>query len=433
MADAQPPAKRAACDRCRTQKLRCLRVPGHPQDACIRCVRSQMECISSSSKRPGRPRNSTNANRQVPVQPPKTSKAPEASIPPPPPPVEIQPIPNVDDWFGLGILDTDFDMCTPPWATIDSGFGSLDSGSTAHTLSSLSTPAEGPSNCMALPGLMNDFSLTEHFPNLPSERDETILPYFGQPPPPQDFDHGFELSLLQRELSKQLFTIKSAPWDMATVMRLSYQADNIAHSPMSNTSDVEYNPLGNVVRASTGFSKLLRSVQSQIVGEQTIDMKNGTPHSMVQSRLSITDLLTILSCHMLTISIYDIIFSRLADQMTRNPGAFNSILQAAPSVLFGGIEIAPRLDTLTYFLYSLTESHLRPIEILLGLPDEYCVSAKRNYDGSTKQLGLFSGQSGQLLFSTLMRVEEERASEDRGGLGVIASLKKNIRWAHGLQ
>ncbi|KAJ5421061.1 hypothetical protein N7465_003580 [Penicillium sp. CMV-2018d] len=48
-------SKCSASDRCRTQKLGCMRVDGHPNDACLRCVRSQVECVTSSSRRPGRP------------------------------------------------------------------------------------------------------------------------------------------------------------------------------------------------------------------------------------------------------------------------------------------------------------------------------------------------------------------------------------------
>lgn len=84
-------------------------------------------------------------------------------------------------------------------------------------------------------------------------------------------------------------------------------------------------------------------------------------------------------------------------------------------------------------LYCVTSSRLRPIEMLLGLLGESCIRLKRNSANKEKQTGLFSGQSGQLLFSTLMQVETERANEERGGLGVIESLKEKTRQIQGLE
>ncbi|KAJ4303018.1 hypothetical protein N0V90_001909 [Kalmusia sp. IMI 367209] len=362
-----------------------------------------MECISSSSKRPGRPRNSTNANRQNTNPPPRTtSNTPEPSLAK----VELQPLANVDDWFNLGMLDSDYDMCTPPWATLDSGFGSLDSNSTGHTLSTLSTPPVGTPTSAALNGLMTDFSLSEHFPNLQCEQDETMLQFFGDQQPLPNFDHGVELSVLQRELSKQLYTLKSMPWDMTKLARFK---------PLSDT---EANPLAQVVQTSADFAKLLCSVQAQT----TADQSNDIPRSSIHPHLNIADLLTILSCHMLTISIYDFIFSHFSDQVSQNPGAVNMVLQTAPKLFLGGIEIPTRLDTLSYLLYCLTESHLRPIERLLGLPDEFCVSPKRKFGEKDSQIGLFSGQ----------KLKRRGLVKSAVVWGVIASLKEKIRRVHGL-
>lgn len=45
--------RRSACDRCRSQKLRCLRRPG--EETCTRCLNSQSQCIFGASRRGLRP------------------------------------------------------------------------------------------------------------------------------------------------------------------------------------------------------------------------------------------------------------------------------------------------------------------------------------------------------------------------------------------
>ena len=53
---AQDRSRRAACDRCRNQKLRCERP--HPSSACFRCTRFNAQCSTSPAQRIGRPRTS---------------------------------------------------------------------------------------------------------------------------------------------------------------------------------------------------------------------------------------------------------------------------------------------------------------------------------------------------------------------------------------
>ncbi|KAF7596233.1 hypothetical protein BBP40_002766 [Aspergillus hancockii] len=48
--------KRASCDRCHSQKLRCLRRTSNEEDSCSRCLRQGVECVYSSPLPKGRPR-----------------------------------------------------------------------------------------------------------------------------------------------------------------------------------------------------------------------------------------------------------------------------------------------------------------------------------------------------------------------------------------
>ncbi|KAL3471717.1 hypothetical protein BJX99DRAFT_236872, partial [Aspergillus californicus] len=441
MSDLQTPKKRAACDRCRTQKLRCLRVTGHPTDACIRCVRSQMECITSSSKRPGRPRNSTNAARQQTNPTPVSCNETGSSLPAVDIPIQLD---SVDDWFNFGSLDTDYDICSGPWGAVETGLP-MDGIATAHSMSSLSMspPLPGPTTPAFLNTTTTDTSVNEHFLHDVCDQEDTdMMQLLGPQPFIGSFDHGLHLTLLQRELSKQLFTLNSVPWDMTKVLRLTCTHDpsmtpNTSTSTLNtpsppNQADLKSNPLAQITKTSADFASILCSVQSPSTSDtSTTTSKNSSPLSSIHPRLSMADLLTILSCHMLTISIYDAIFSHFTDQASHNPASVNLVLQSAPKLFLGGIAVPARLDLLSHLLYCLAGSQLRPIEMLLGLPNEYCVALKRNPASKDNQTGLFSGNSGQLLFSTLMRVETERASEEGGNLGVIDSLKERLRRIQG--
>lgn len=427
MSDSRPPGKRAACDRCRTQKLRCLRVQGHPTDSCIRCVRSQMECVNSSSKRPGRPRNSTNASKKQPDLPPVTTSCTDSSAPLSV--VDIQALEgNVDDWFNLGLLETDYDqICSAPWSSVDSGFPMHDGG-TANTLSTLSTPPDGTSTSASLNGLMTDTSLSDHFQSLQSEQGDNGLaqPFCGQPLA-ANVDLSLSLSVLQRDLSKQLFALKSTPLDLNKIARLTCLHDGSSDSSNTSQADLENNPLAQIATTLTDFANFLRSIQASTANDANTTAPNGSPLSSVHPQLSMADLLTILSCHMLTVSIYDSIFLHFTDQALHNPVAVSEIMQSAPKLLLGGVEIPSRLETLNHFLHCLVKSQLGPIEALLGLPDEFCVSLQRDGTGRDRQPGIFSGQNGQLLCATLIKMETEKASEGRDGLGVVESLKQNMR------
>ncbi|OJK01798.1 hypothetical protein ASPACDRAFT_59432 [Aspergillus aculeatus ATCC 16872] len=452
MSNSNNPPKRAACDRCRTQKLRCVRAPGHPADSCIRCIRSQMECVTSSSKRPGRPRNSTTASRQTTGSTRTRSNNDDTHSPRNPSPslptVDLHALTSVDDWFNLELLDADYEMSHAPWNSIDVGFP-IDGSATIQTMSSPSTPPDEPSPAALLNDPMMDTSPTEHLPLLQLEPiDPGLLPLFGDHLPPPTFDHGLHLSVLQRELSKQLFTLRSMPWDMTKAMWLTclHEAGGCDSSTQPSPPDLQItttNPLAKIARTAADFAQFLRSIQaspsSEITNSHHLATKapassnTATALAFTHPRLSITDLLTILSCHLLTISIYDTIFGHFIEQARLNPTALNLATQAAPKLFLGGIAVPPGLGMLSHLLYCLTGSQLRPIEMLLGLPEEFCLSSPRTGLDDTQQKpeGLFSGSSGHLLFSTLMQVELDAGNagggRERGGLGVIEALRGKMR------
>lgn len=280
----------------------------------------------------------------------------------------------------------------------------------------------------SLNDIFMDTSLSEHFSVQSDQENNTNTQDFRRYSATVDHDPSVRLAVLQRELSVQLFALKSMPWDIAKALRITSMSDAGSLDP---NPDEEYNPLAKIAKTTEDLAIFLRSLQDSL-GEKDRSKDSESPLSLLQCSLSITDVLTILSCHMLTLSVYDSIFSHFLDQALQNPDMMNEILQSTPRLFIGGIAVPPRLDMLGHLLYGLAGSLLQPIETLLGLPDDFCVSLQRDRVGDDKKRGLFSGQSGSLMFSTLLKIEEERMEEGGGKPGVIASLKEKIRRVQGL-
>lgn len=430
MSDSRTPGRHSACDRCRTQKLRCLRVgDGHTTDSCVRCIQSRVECVTSSSKRPGRPtRNPGNASRQNTNPTPKTRNETNVSLHA----MDDLALANVDDRFKLGSLDANYEIPSAGWTPVDSGDVyyhdfPMAADVTAFDISSLSGPTNGSSYPASLNGLTGT-TLSDQSPSVQSEHGhDAILQLFDHQPSAQNYDHGLRLSVLYHDLSKQLFMLRSMPCDMAEVMRLT-----CIHDTTTDDSADKSKPLASIVKRSAEFAELLSSFQTPTKasnGNNDTTTNEGGP----LPRLSIANLLTTLSCHILIISIYNSIFGHFMDLHLHQPGAIDKMVQSGPKLCLGGVEVPTCPNVLGHLLFCLTESQLRPIELLLGLPDEFCVTLNKNSVSKNKQNGLFGSPSGQSLFTALMQVETERTAEERGGLGVIESLKEQTRRLQGLR
>lgn len=339
----------------------------------------------------------------------------------------------MDDLFSLESLEDDFEIPCAPWNSADWPF-SMDGGGTAHIISSVFTTPDETSTAASINDLMIETSLSDQISNRqPEPVDNGLQHLFSPQSSASKLDHGLHLSLLQHELSKQLFKLKSMPWDITQVMRLTCMHDASDDLANHSQADLETNHLAKIANTSAAFVRLLCSVQNPMAHDGNEVRTNKSPQPSIHPRLSVAELLTILSCHMLIISIYDFILSHFTEQALHNPGAINNLMQSAPKLFLGGIAVAPRLKLLSHLLYCLIEGQLRPIEMLLGLPEEFSIALKRNVAGKENRTGLFSGQGGQLLFSTLMKMGNDSTSEVRSGLGGIESLREKIKVVQSLE
>lgn len=316
------------------------------------------------------------------------------------------------DWFNLDLLNswTNMESIFPGDSTIITEPASLNTQDMNYSDASLH--------------MFTGTSLGRSFPVQPEHEHPAFPQAPHREPAESDHDPSVQLAVLQCELSIQVFALRSMTWDAAKALRITSMAYSGTPSP---DQDADYNPLAKIARTTEDFAKFLRTIQDN-PGDNDCEASPG----LLPSGLSIPDFLTILSCHLLMLSIYDSIFSHFIEEALQNPALANSLLQSTPQLFVGGIAVPPRLEMLGHLLYCLVGSLLQPIETLLGLPESLCVSLQRDRGIDDAECGLFSGESGRLLFSTLLQLEEERAREGGGGPGVIASLKEKIRHVQGL-
>ncbi|KAJ5636014.1 uncharacterized protein N7484_009327 [Penicillium longicatenatum] len=111
----KPPRKertqQLACDRCRGQKLRCIRTP-NPNAPCERCQKAGATCIIDSSVRMGRPRRTDNEQRETTGSshnPPQPTRSPALPATSSQAPSSAGFTPNADAWSGH-----DFDETVDP-------------------------------------------------------------------------------------------------------------------------------------------------------------------------------------------------------------------------------------------------------------------------------------------------------------------------------
>lgn len=356
--------KRSAYDHYRTQKLDYMHVNRHPTNACLRYVRSQVECVTSSSRRPGRP-----AKARAAASMSSSSSSAEAS-----------PQRN-DNYAPLGLdVDDTFDFTTlgMPYE-IASGFGGL---------------YPDADDCVPDLGLGDGRS--------PS------MPALELPPSADDTKSCMQLAHVYQTLYEQLFRLQSSNWDLVEVLRVTCVHHHMKSSTSTCPSHSPSNPLATVATSAAEFMDILSSLVPPAVD----------PHD--HSHLSIPDLLVILSCYILLINIYDHILAQLLSRVTTNPAVLDTALQSTPVLSLGGLAVPPAGHLPAHLVLVLLNNQVLPIEACLGLLDTLRVSDVKE----TPMGGLFSGAGGQALCMALVQVEIEQAVGGTGGLGLIVALRE---------
>ncbi|KAI8713680.1 Zn(2)-C6 fungal-type domain-containing protein [Fusarium sp. LHS14.1] len=382
---SRAPWKRSACDRCRAQKLRCHRDEGHSSDACLRCLKSGTECVTSKARPTGRP-----PSRQV--QPTVVEQADNSSSSHT---TDSSPVAGGAD---INMINFDYDLSRDGIQDIigmqHSDFIMNDnilvdlpplSSQSMNQHSVAQTQVAEPSSVQ---------SASHQFDRLP--RTSPIDPEL-----PIRSDHvELLLSRLHSKLSGQLYSIRSAPWDIKGTLNLSLTRQ----SNDKGFENQEPHPLAQVSQACTELVRLLAGLRPSTIAERA----PSTFSYAIPPRLRTTQLLIALSCYIQIVSIYGIIFSKVFEYLLNTSKTSIATYQSPPLTLYiGGLPIPPNETLSANLLVHLTEHQLHQIEQLMGLPEHYRVSSRAK-DSKDGEPGLFGSRHSQSLLNAAIQLGEDR-------------------------
>ncbi|KAH7000749.1 hypothetical protein EDB80DRAFT_582346 [Ilyonectria destructans] len=393
--------RRLACERCRTQKLKCNRRSETASEPCLRCVQAQEECIIGLRKTPGRPAGrANNANRDNHNHGHDHDRSSEASE----------------------SLDARFDPSASSIAAFEDAFDSqfdfsLDNNIDPTSLLSSINECEFPESMFNNLEPATDFSIawdTSLDESCACEGSRCRSSHMLE----QNADPGFQLSSLHQKLSKELFMLKSMSWDITSVMKLeSGPCSNGCHM-VTGRQGREFNPLISTFNIIAELEHVLNTFKS-LPTNGAVAAAPGFCQGM-----NVSHSLTAMSCYLQIIFIYDCIFSHVLDQASNNLLVRDFILHSAPSVSLGGFSIPTPTNVVGQLFVQLMQLKMKPIEVALGLPGDCRVSGEVDEE-KTSTTGLLGGKHGESLLMALKGSDVDGAN-DLSTAGALDSLRDKM-------
>ncbi|KAF5705642.1 hypothetical protein FGLOB1_7849 [Fusarium globosum] len=391
------PWKRSACDRCRAQKLRCHRDSGHSTDACLRCLKSGIECVTSKARPTGRPPSRQVQPTVVVEQGDTSSSSHTTDSSPSAGGTDMSNMMNFEYDLSLDNILDSIGMQHSDFIVNDNILVDISPLSSCQSTSQHSVAqAQAQAQAQTVDPSTIQSTASYHFNTLPSTSSmDSALPMRS--------DHvELLLSRLHSKLSAQLYSIRSSPWDVKGTLNLS-----LAHQGVGQDfENCESHPLVQVSQACTELERLLSGLRAPASAEHTPSTFSYTP--AVPPRLRTTQLLIALSCYIQIVSIYGIIFSKVFDYLLSTSKTSVGSYQSSPLTLYiGGLPIPPNETLSGNLLVHLIEHQLHQIEQLMGLPEHYRVSSRAK-DTKDGELGLFGSQHSQSLLNAAIQLGEDR-------------------------
>lgn len=446
-------SRRFACDRCRSQKLRCeRRIVPNSSNSCNRCVKSRVKCITSPPRRMGRP---------------KQQPAPIHSTIPDPHELDFDTLFNAID----------------PCDSLKNGFELRDaagSNASAMTTSANNQGHGGESGNEAqqaderIDFVYNPQQLLTDTPMFHGDQDFFNRDDLSQGPLPDLKEECLQkLSDLSADLFRQWSRISSGQL-----------ADSLFFSPPTSNSQVTdppngialnnaKSPIGKMLDSSREFMDVLRyfvrspSNQSsnsafhsspsscysdfglenlsgnhvnmssnhpsspaynyQIsrvlsFGSSSASLDFTSPDSFGPLRSDVLTALPILTCYICLVRIYRTIFSHIHNQLLARPSQaeLTSIL---PGLQLGGFQLESHRNLQIRILMQVSVHMLDQIESALGLPDDICTAENA---GSMRR-GILEDSVSTALLEVVMKQEATDCAEgDRAGIKSLRNTWKSI-------
>lgn len=450
--------KRAACDRCRDQKLRCSRV-NSGTEPCNRCLRARAICITSSSRPNGRPRMS-----HLPVaEQHHTGSGVSGDV-----------LGLTSSRLSPGSRGANGDRAPvpgnmrlwPPNTSFDAYpdfFSSSDCPSASHTVTPVQvetskgqTSSTGPrqSGFTSLVGLellgdehngdRSTMELDRSASMADSDFLETIANYDGHSmgwamQPTSDMgvdeqnsttatlvDPRIRLSKLSENVVQQLNRAGTYSW----------RPSHVHANCTTNGQGIDQNPLAQVLQSNSELAEILQQMScnraSHEQPEAVIPLSTSLSSASVGDPPGTSTILLILATWLQLLELYDKLFGHVhatlqempLDVITtfRGPMAMTGLPVPGMSLMQGDLSVKIMIQVINHQLES--------VEALLGLPDEYCVVHHSGAAiGKTNSTTLFSSLDVEAsgLLQTVMNGMPKGA-----GKATITSLGDKIRAVQGI-
>lgn len=456
--DAKPhsPWRRSACDRCRGQKLCCTRKVDDPTGSCNRCARMHLVCNTGSPKALGRPPRKTshlekdNLNNEMTgvddhIEQSTIDHRPAGSLLATPdsasPPLYLSwPFFHNNDRHSV----EDAQMTIPSDSANFISMMDFDTDSIEHHSSSSSHQHQLPQDQLlptptpSLPAFDLSSEMPFDFFSSPGGQNMLVYPPSidtqsegTSQPDGTETDPGVLLATLQRSLAKQAVFLRISNWDSSDL--------SITVGTGTDTSpDGNFHPLASILKSTTQLLSVLRHFKSRPAG---------SPESH-PSPPPIVHVVTIITCYLLVISIFNSIFRQiLMNQVDLNqrpenssassstsssaatPPSYPGSSQRGPELLF--VPLTPRLRL--RLLVQVVEHQLELLERALGLSHADCVSSGLREDTGNRTEedgGILNWRETRVLFRAMVEADDPGP---RGGDGAIkqaaASLRENLKIA----
>ncbi|SPJ73549.1 uncharacterized protein FTOL_03279 [Fusarium torulosum] len=413
--------RRSACERCRNQKLKCIREHESSTDSCLRCSQTQEECIVSLRKTPGRPPGRGNSSsRRSP-----TNNTPTQTPTPTPTLVldDSDPISATRN----GSFTSSSEDALESLLDMNIDWGDMNMFSSAGPLDGTGNGSGNGNERIPefLSSLFNYSETTRVDPPPPctswsaSASGDSAAPtgLFPYQIPNQNCDPGIQLSGLQQNLSKHLIQLRSLSWDITCVLKLESASYSFQSAEPWNRA---FNPLVATFDIISEFEHVLATLRSATNRRERPEVSTH-PREMNMSYS-----LTAISCYLQLVCIYDNIFSYVLDQASSNPAVKSFILDSTPGIYLSGFVIPSPKNVLGRSFVQLMQLKISPIETALGLPDDCRISKEPSTDHRSDRPLLQSGKEGHALLAVLKdhNVEGENSTNT---MGVLESVRGKIR------
>ncbi|WZH48583.1 Zn2-C6 fungal-type domain-containing protein [Fusarium acuminatum] len=377
--------RRSACERCRNQKLKCIREHESSTDACLRCSQTQEECVVSLRKTPGRPPGRGNSSsRRSP-----TNNTPIQTPTPTPTPTLV-----LDD--SDSVSATRNGSCTSSSEDALESLLEMNIDWSDMNMFPSAGPLDGNEGIPEFPSSLFNYSETTRVEPPPpctswSASGDSAAPtgLFPYQIPNQNCDPGIQLSGLQQNLSKHLIQLRSLSWDITSVLKLESASYSLQGSESWNRA---FNPLVATFEIISEFEHVLATLRS------AINRRERQEASTLPREMNIS---------------------------YSNPAVKSFILDSTPGIYLSGFVIPSPKNVLGRSFAQLMQLKISPVETALGLPDDCRISKGPSKDQRSDRPLLMSGKEGHALLAVL-KDHHVAGGNSTSTMGVLESLRAKI-------